>query len=124
MLGMVVSHTGSRVQFNVPVGGFQAVKHGVADAHVRNEVAWSAILHACAASSSEFGYRAKIARFLAVEAALQSSRAAAQFFGGMGFTWESDLHFYLKAVLDATQRFGAADQLAARIGRQFMEVSC
>jgi alkylation response protein AidB-like acyl-CoA dehydrogenase len=122
-LTMTRDYTGQRVQFEVAIGSFQAVKHGLADVHAANQVAWSATLCAAADGAGD-GYRTLVARLLAVEAALGAARAAAQFHGGIGFTWESDVHLYLKAVLDGAQRFGAPDDIAAEIGRLFTAAQC
>jgi alkylation response protein AidB-like acyl-CoA dehydrogenase len=115
-------YASGRIQFGVPIGSFQAVKHGLADVHTGNQVAWSAIL--CAAASGGDPYRVLVARLLAVEGALAAARAAAQFHGGIGFTWESDVHLYLKAVLDGAQRFGAPDDIATAIGERFVVGQC
>ena len=116
-------YAGQRVQFGVPIGSFQAVKHGLADVHTGNQVAWSAILCA-AADDTDDPYRTLVARLLSVEAALAAGRAAAQFHGGIGFTWEADVHLYLKAMLDGAQRFAAPDDIATTIGRLFTEAQC
>jgi hypothetical protein len=109
-------YTLARVQFGVAIARFQAVQHALADVLAANEVAWSAVLHAVAATDDR-AYRTDVARLLAVEAALAAARAAAQFHGGIGFTTEADVHHFLKAILDGSCRFGSTDRFAARIGR-------
>jgi len=44
-----------------------------------------------------------------------------QVHGGIGFTWESDVHLYLKAALNGSVRFGPADAFALRLGRLLLE---
>jgi len=112
-----------RTQFGVPIGSFQAVKHGLADVHTANTVAWNAILCAAADGAHDHG-RAAIARLLVIDAALAAARAAAQFHGGIAFTWEFPVHYHLKAVLDGTQRFGSADEVGVRIAKAFMAAAC
>jgi hypothetical protein len=115
-------YASGRIQFGVPIGSFQAVKHGLADVHTGNQVAWSAIL--CAAASGGDRYRVLVSRLLAVEGALAAARAAAQFHGGIGFTWEADVHLYLKAALDGAQRFAAPDDIATAVGELFVAGQC
>lgn len=123
MLRIGRDYTMERVQFGVPIAGFQAVKHGFADVLAANEVAWAAVLCACA-EGLDAALRIDVARILCLHAVDLSATASAQFFGGIGFTWESDLHFYLKAALDGRARFGSRDELAASIARKFQEQTC
>lgn len=95
-----VAHAGERRQFDRPIGSFQAVKHLLADAHVRLEVARAAV-HAAAVMADDPGTGDDVraaagATLLAVEAGIVASRTALQVFGGMGFTWEVDCHLYVK----------------------------
>ncbi|MGW7285618.1 acyl-CoA dehydrogenase family protein [Streptomyces sp. NPDC054847] len=91
-----VRHAKGRVQFGQPVGGFQAVGHLCAEMLVRTEVARAAV-YAAAVS----GDPAEIAgaKLLADEAAVRGAKDCLQVFGGMGFTWESDVHLHLKRAL-------------------------
>ncbi len=117
---MTREYTLSRHQFDVPIGSFQAVKHLLADALALKEVAWSAALSAAACPDPD-AYRNLIARWLCLEAAMQASRTAAQLHGGIGFTWEFDLHFVLKTILDSSTRFGSTDSLSIAIADLFVE---
>jgi Acyl-CoA dehydrogenase, C-terminal domain len=121
-LAMTRDYTLQRVQFGVAIGQFQAIQHALADVLAANEVAWSALLCACAANDN-LQYRCDVARVLAVEAALGSVRAAAQFHGGIGFTTEANVHHYLKAALDGSARFGSTDAISMRIGRALVSQS-
>ena len=114
-VAMTVGYVKIREQFGAPVGRFQAVKHALADVHVPNEIAWNACLYA-ALRPDEPG-AVDVARLQAVEASLAAARAAVQLHGGIGFTWESDVHFYLKLALTGTQRFGGRERRAEAIGR-------
>jgi alkylation response protein AidB-like acyl-CoA dehydrogenase len=111
-----VGYAGEREQFGRSIGGFQAVKHICADMFVRTELARVA-LHA-AAVTLDYGEAQDAARLvagaklLADEAAVTNGRAAVQVYGGMGFTWEVPVHYFLKrAWLHATE-FGSADDHA------------
>jgi len=116
-------YTLMRQQFGAPIGSYQAIKHALADVFTANEVAWNAILSAVA-EGADTVTAPLVARYLAVEAALGAARAGAQFHGGMGFTAELNVHWFLKAVLDGGQRFGNHDDFAAALGREMMARAC
>ncbi len=105
MLGMTVAYTLEREQFNRPIASFQAVKHRAADMMTRLEVARSGVYYAaCIAQEAlaagplagELSEAASIAKSTASEAFLLNSADALQLHGGVGFTWEYDVHLYFK----------------------------
>jgi alkylation response protein AidB-like acyl-CoA dehydrogenase len=100
-----------REQFGRPIGSFQAVKHLLADLAVRAEVARAAVdAAACTLDDPETGdVRRAVsgAKVLAGEAALGNAKGALQVYGGMGFTWEVDVHLYLKRAWVLNTAFGA-----------------
>jgi len=112
-----------RHQFDRPVGSFQAVKHILADMAVRAEVARTAVdAAACTLDDPEGADVERIvagARILAGEAALKNAKGSLQVHGGMGFTWEVDVHLFLKRAWLLNTTFGPlaahADALAARL---------
>ena len=108
-----------RRQFDRPVGSFQAIKHLLADALVRAEVARTAV-HAAAVTldDPEVGDLDRAisgAKLLAGEAALKNAKTSVQVHGGMGFTWEVDAHLFLKRAWVANTAFGAPDACADRV---------
>jgi alkylation response protein AidB-like acyl-CoA dehydrogenase len=113
---LAVAYAKEREQFGRTIGSFQAVKHICADMFVRAELARVAV-HAAAVTlddpEAEDAPRAVAgAKLLADEAATTNGRGAVQVHGGMGFTWEVPVHFFLKrAWLHATE-FGTADDHA------------
>lgn len=117
---MTLEHTMNRVQFGRPIASFQVIKHALADCLTAREVAWSALLCAMADDAAD-QRRALVARILVVRAAMEASRTAAQYHGGMGFTWESQLHLYLKTILEGSIRFGCLDELNIALGRLVAE---
>jgi Acyl-CoA dehydrogenase, C-terminal domain len=123
LLDITCEYVRTRRQFGVPIGSFQAVKHGLADVHTELVVAWNAILGA-AADGADDVLAPLVARLLAVDAALAAARAGAQFHGGMGFTAELNVHLYLKTVLDGAQRFAGPDDVACELARRFAAASC
>ncbi len=113
---MSVAYAKTREQFDRPIGSFQAVKHLCADMFVRTELA-RASLHSAAVILDDpdvgaAGRAVAGAKQLADEAATTNSRSCVQVHGGMGFTWEVPVHYFLKrAWLHATE-FGTADEHA------------
>lgn len=107
---MAVAYAKEREQFDRPIGSFQAVKHICADMAVRSEVARVAThAAACVLDDPSVGEGARSlagAKLLANEAAIQNGRAATQVYGGMGFTWEVDVHLYLKRAWVLNTAFG------------------
>ncbi len=111
-----VDYAKSREQFDRPIGSFQAVKHMLADMLVRTEVARSAV-YAAAVHLDEpaLGPPERAvsgAKLLAGEAATSNAKTATQVHGGMGFTWEVDVHLYLKRAWVLDTAFGTGDDHA------------
>ncbi|MEV6249313.1 acyl-CoA dehydrogenase family protein [Streptomyces sp. NPDC051742] len=90
---MAVRYAREREQFGQAVGGFQAVKHLCAGMLVRTELARAAVR---AASVTADAVEIAGAKLLADEAATGNARDCLQVHGGMGFTWEADVHLHLK----------------------------
>ncbi|MEU6275068.1 acyl-CoA dehydrogenase [Streptomyces populi] len=102
---IATQHARTREQFGRPVGAFQAVQHLCADMLVRVESARAAVY---AASVTADPVDIAAARLLADEAAVRGARDCLQVHGGMGFTWESDVHLHLKRAWTRTHRAGGA----------------
>ncbi|MDG5801764.1 acyl-CoA/acyl-ACP dehydrogenase [Streptomyces ossamyceticus] len=98
-----VQHARTREQFGRPIGSFQAVKHLCAELLVRVEVARAAV-YAAAVTADPVDIAA--ARLLADEAAVRGARDCLQVHGGMGFTWEADVHLCLKRAWVRAERGG------------------
>lgn len=111
VLEMSVAYAKDRVQFGKPIGSFQAIKHRCADMLVDVEGMRSAVYHAAwclAAGSSEASIAASTAKTWCSDAARRVTASGLQVHGGIGFTWEHDLHLFLKrAQLDQVS-FGDA----------------
>ena len=118
---LAVEYAKQREQFGKPIGSFQAVKHMCADMFVRAELARAALHFAAVTLDDAKARDANVrhtqravagAKLLADEAATTNGRACIQVHGGMGFTWEVPVHFFVKrAWLHATE-FGTADEHA------------
>jgi alkylation response protein AidB-like acyl-CoA dehydrogenase len=113
---LAVAYAKEREQFNRPIGSFQAVKHLCADMAVRAEVARTAVYAAaCVLDDPATGELARAlsgAKLLANDAAVVNGKSATQVFGGMGFTWEVDVHLYLKRAWVLDTHFGSVDHHA------------
>jgi alkylation response protein AidB-like acyl-CoA dehydrogenase len=114
---LAVAYAKERVQFDRPIGGFQAIKHILADMLTRTEVARAAVYSAGAAlDETQPGWTAHRlvygAKVVAGDAAVGNGKAATQVFGGMGFTWEVDVHLYLKRAWVLETHFENADRNA------------
>jgi alkylation response protein AidB-like acyl-CoA dehydrogenase len=110
-LDMTLAYVKERKQFGVPVGSFQAVSHRCAQMLLDTESARSTALYAAWAAGAEPA-RLPEAAALAAAAAADGGRAvtasAIQAHGGIGFTWEADVHWlYKRAQLDAALLGGA-----------------
>lgn len=107
------SYALERLQFGVPIGSFQAVKHLLADMYVRLELARSAMYAAAAIFDDprvgDVSKAASTAKLLAGEAGIANGRTAVQVLGGMGFTWEMLPHYFLKRAWVLEHAFGTAD---------------
>ncbi|MGW1806566.1 acyl-CoA dehydrogenase family protein [Streptomyces sp. NPDC002078] len=113
---LAVQHARAREQFGRPIGAFQAVQHLCADLLVRAETARAAV-YAAAVTGDPADIAA--ARLLADEAAVRGARDCLQVHGGMGFTWEADVHLHLKRAWVRSRRGGGSTEseelLAARL---------
>ncbi|WP_190083873.1 acyl-CoA dehydrogenase family protein [Streptomyces longisporoflavus] len=90
---MAVRYARERTQFGQAIGAFQAVKHLCAQMLVRTEIARAAVYAAAVTGDAPEIAGAKL---LADEAAVRGARDCLQVHGGMGFTWEADVHLHLK----------------------------
>ncbi|MGY5130523.1 acyl-CoA dehydrogenase family protein [Streptomyces nigrescens] len=102
---MAAGHAREREQFGAPIGSFQAVKQLCAQMLVRAEIARSAVY---AASITESVLDITVAKLLADEAAVRNARDCLQVHGGMGFTWEADVHLHLKRAWLHAERWTTA----------------
>lgn len=109
MLQATVDYAKERVQFDRPIGFFQAVKHPLVDAMVEIDRARSLLYHACAeidAGSGDVEVAARMAKSAASDAAAFVSDRSIQLHGGIGFTWEYGLHIFFKRNLHNQALYG------------------
>lgn len=98
-LSRTVAYDKDRVQFGVPVGSFQALKHALADLHVGVTMAEHGVLyaaHALDTNAPDTLSAVSVAKSKASDVARDTTAAMIQYHGGIGYTWEHDAHFYFK----------------------------
>lgn len=110
-LEMTVAYVKERRQFGVPVGAFQAVSHRCAQMLLDTESVRSTALYAAWAADADpecLPEGAALAAAAAADAGRNVAGSAIQMHGGIGFTWEADVHWlYKRAQLDAALLGGA-----------------
>ena len=111
MVAMAAAYAKERHQFGKPIGSFQAVKHHLADARVALEFARPATYRAAwslATAQPTLSHDASMAKAMASDAADLAARVALQVHGAIGYTWECDLHFFLKYTWALSRAWGDA----------------
>jgi alkylation response protein AidB-like acyl-CoA dehydrogenase len=111
VLELATQYAKDRIQFGAPIGSFQAVKHRCADMLVDVEGMRSATWYAAwAASTGEPGWElaASTAKVWCAEASKRVMASGLQVHGGIGFTWEHDLHLFIKRAQFSQLDFGDA----------------
>ncbi len=120
MLDLSVQYTSERQQFGKPIGSFQAVKHLMSNVAVRLEYAKAPVYRAAyalaqgLASASENTSHAKLA---ACEAANLAAKNCVQVHGAMGYTWEVDLHIFMKKAWALANTWGDSGFHKTRIAQ-------
>jgi alkylation response protein AidB-like acyl-CoA dehydrogenase len=108
---MAVTYAQDRKQFDRPIGSYQAVSHRCAQMLLEVEGARSLSYWAGWALDNEpetAGRAASMAKSYAGDAGFRVTASALQVHGGIGFTWEHDLHFFLKRAKANAHAFGDA----------------
>jgi alkylation response protein AidB-like acyl-CoA dehydrogenase len=117
---MTLDHAKDREQFGRPIGSFQALKHRLADVYLAVERA-SALAYFAALTIAEDDDRRAVASSMAKAAAGECQRLVVrdglQLHGGIGFTWEHDLHLFLKRAKAGDLLFGTAAAHRARLAQ-------
>jgi alkylation response protein AidB-like acyl-CoA dehydrogenase len=120
-----VEHAKSRRQFGQPIGGFQGVKHALADNYVSVERARSLTYAAAARLAdpttppADVWTAAALAKAAANDAAVGCARTAVQVHGALGQTWEHDAHLYVRRAWQGAAMLGDSRSLYYEVGRRF-----
>ena len=121
---MVLEHVRDREQFGVPIGSFQAVRHKAVDMYVAIERA-RALGYFAALTIAEGDDRRSLAASMAKAAAGDAQRITVQhgiqLFGGIGFTWENDLHLYLRRAKAGELLLGGSAEHRARVAARLLD---
>ena len=128
LFALTLDYLKTRVQFDVPIGSFQALQHRAARLHVELQLARSTVMAALSAlddnvlSAAERGRLVSLGKWKAGEAAALISNEAVQMHGGIGVTDELDVGLYLKRIRVAQTFLGDSDFHCARYAAfEFLE---
>lgn len=118
MIDLAVAHATQREQFGRPIGTFQAVQHHLASALVDVQFARPLVeraAHALATGDPAAPAHASTAKAFATEAAEAAARHSLQVHGAIGYTWECDLHLWMKRVWSLAGAWGDTEHHWQRV---------
>jgi len=111
LLQASIEYAKQRVQFDVPIGSFQAIQHKLANRSLAVERAVSATYYAAMAIDADDEDRhraAHVAKAAAGRAATLCAKDGIQIHGGIGYTWEHDLHLYIRRAYASEALLGTS----------------
>jgi alkylation response protein AidB-like acyl-CoA dehydrogenase len=116
---MTLAYAKERIQFDVPIGSFQAIQHKLAEVALELERATSAVQYAAMThdAGDDDRHRAThVAKAAAGAAATRAAKDGIHIHGGIGYTWEHDLHLFIRRAFGSEHWLGTRaehhDQLA------------
>jgi alkylation response protein AidB-like acyl-CoA dehydrogenase len=124
LIALSVDYSKQRKQFGVPIGSFQAVKHQVANLKVALEYARGHVERAAHSVAHDARTRAvdvSMAKISAGEAALEAARVSLQVHGALGYTWEQDLHVWMRRAWTLDLAWGETAWHRARLAEALFE---
>lgn len=130
VLDLAVDYAKERIQFNRPIASFQAIKHKAADMMTRVEVARSGVYYAaCIAEEAmsggdlgpELPEASSVAKSYCSDACFQNAADALQIHGGVGFTWEYDIHLFFKRAKASEHLLGNGAWHRERLARLLLD---
>ena len=124
LVEVTVQYAKERQQFGQPIGGFQAVKHHLASAHLAVEFAAPAVYRAAwslATDQPTVARDVSMAKAMAGDAAEHAARVALQVHGAIGYTFESDLHLWMKRVWALSPAWGDAAWHRRRVAAALLD---
>lgn len=119
-----VAYAKQREQFGHAIGSFQAIKHMLANAQVRLEFARPVVYRAAFAVARALPTRARDAshaKLVAADAATFAARTALQVHGAIGYTWEVDLHVWMKRAWALETAWGTSSWHRARVAASVLD---
>ena len=126
MLDMTVAYVSDRVQFGRPIGSFQAVKHKCADMRIWVQGITAATYYAAMAvdaGTADHGRAVSVAKAYASHAINRVAGEALQLHGGIGFTWEHNLHLYLRRARANSLLYGDSTHHREKLFK-YLEAEC
>ncbi len=123
-LDITVEYAKTRKQFGKPIGIFQAVQHQCADMYLETESSRSAVYYAAWAlqeNTPDAAAAVSIAKIYASDASRTVGNRGIQVHGGMGFTWENDIHLYYRRAKASETAFGDATFHRERLARMMID---
>jgi alkylation response protein AidB-like acyl-CoA dehydrogenase len=112
LFDMTLAYAKERVQFDVPIGSFQAIQHKLADMALDLERATSAVSYAAMTIDAKDADRHRathVAKAAAGAAATRAAKDGIQIHGGIGYTWEHDLHLFIRHAYGSEYWLGTSD---------------
>jgi alkylation response protein AidB-like acyl-CoA dehydrogenase len=120
LLETTIAYARARIQFDRPIGSFQAIQHKLADVALGVERAWAATYYAAMSidaagpvgdtvPDAERRRAVHVAKAAAAAAAHRAAKDAIQVHGGIGFTWEHDLHLWMRRAFASESLFGSRE---------------
>jgi len=126
LIEMAVLYATQRKQFGVPIGSFQAVKHMLANEKVKVEYARTLVYRAAYSVAHAAPSRAadvSMAKIATGEAAVSTAKTALQVHGALGYTWEQDLHVWMRPAWSLDASWGSLTNHRARLAKAVIEGS-
>ncbi len=123
-LDMSREYSLERKAFGRQIGGFQALKHKMADIYTRNEIARVHAYYGAWALSSlapELSVAAAAARVAATTAYSYAAEESIEIHGGIGYTWEMDCHLHMRRARHLGQLIGSVHAWRARLGDELIK---
>ncbi len=124
VLDITLEYAKMRKQFGKPIGMFQAVQHHCANMYLETESSRSAAYYAAwtlEENAPDASVAVSIAKMYASDAAREVGNRGIQVHGGMGFTWENDVHLYYRRAKASETAFGDSTFHRERIARQVID---
>lgn len=118
LFDMTVAYAQDRIAFGRPIGSFQALKHVIADQALGLEKAKAAAMATARAVQSEADNADEVVSMASVvvaEAGYELAQECLQVFGGIGYTWEHDLHLFMRRIQSNLVLYGDATWYRERV---------
>lgn len=124
LIEMAVEYACQRKQFGQPIGSFQAIKHMLANLQVKLEYARPVVYraaHSVARNGPHRGVDVSMAKSAASEAACEAAKVALQVYGALGYTWEQNLHIWMRRAWSLESAWGGAAWHRARVAHAILD---